>query len=134
MRYSGAVCHPLPVNKKLIREFQIVYLFLKVPLYRYLKKDPPDGWLRRCPYSGGSSGRSYTSPHRRHGSSFVLVTPGQNELWCADSAMAQIILARRKDFVQSPMAIKIMSFQGSEHPHGKPEPPRRPQVNPTMKA
>ncbi len=54
----------------------------------------------------------HDSLHQRHGNAFMLVTPGDNELWCADPAMSQVILSRRKDFVQSPMVSKIVSFQG----------------------
>ena len=50
--------------------------------------------------------------HDRVGPAFILVTPATNQLLCADPAMAQVILARRKDFVQSPTASKIMNFLG----------------------
>jgi hypothetical protein len=50
--------------------------------------------------------------HDRYGTAFMLVTPGKNELWCADPAMSQVILARRKDFIQTPMATTVMEFLG----------------------
>jgi hypothetical protein len=50
--------------------------------------------------------------HERVGPAFILVTAGMNQLWCADPAMATVILARRKDFVQLPLASKIMRFLG----------------------
>ena len=50
--------------------------------------------------------------HERVGPAFILVTAGMNQLWCADPAMATVILARRKDFVQLPLASKVMRFLG----------------------
>ena len=38
--------------------------------------------------------------HSKFGQSFVIVTPGRNELWTADPDLATAILARRKDFHQ----------------------------------
>ena len=45
----------------------------------------------------------------RLGSTFLLVTPGKNELWVADAEIAQIVLQRRKDFVQLDIS-KRMSY------------------------
>jgi hypothetical protein len=53
------------------------------------------------------------SVHAALGPAFILVNPGMNEYYIADPAMAQIILARRKDFMQSPIASKIMNFLGT---------------------
>lgn len=50
--------------------------------------------------------------HDKVGSAFILVTTGQSQLWCADPDMAHAILARRKDFVQSPLSSKVMGFLG----------------------
>ncbi|KAK1984493.1 cytochrome P450 [Colletotrichum cereale] len=50
--------------------------------------------------------------HDRLGPAFVIVTTGENELICADPAMAQVILAKRNDFVQGEILKRIMGFAG----------------------
>ena len=77
----------------------------------YLKKIIPTDGLEVSVF-GWQYRTRRNSPHSRVGPVFILVTPGENEIWCSDPAMAQVILTRRKDFVQSPMASKIMRFQG----------------------
>ena len=89
---------------------KIVYMIFKVPLRSTIEKLVPlpgvklsiFGWEFLYKYA----------PHEQHGKSFILVTPGQNELWCSDPAMARVILTRRKDFVAPPIVSKIMGFQG----------------------
>lgn len=39
------------------------------------------------------------SVQEKLGATFLLVTPGRNELWTTDPEIAQIVLQRRKDFV-----------------------------------
>ncbi|GKT86483.1 cytochrome P450 [Colletotrichum tofieldiae] len=56
--------------------------------------------------------RDKAEVHTRIGPAFVIVTTAVNQLICADPAMAQGILAKRKEFVQSETSIKIMSFLG----------------------
>lgn len=77
----------------------------------YLKKIIPTDGLEVSVF-GWQFRTRRDSPHSRQGRVFTLVTPGENEIWCADPAMAQVILTRRKDFLQSPMAALIMRFQG----------------------
>jgi hypothetical protein len=50
--------------------------------------------------------------HHRVGLSFLYVTPGDIECWIADSAVAQVVLARRKDFLGAPVTAKIVGFCG----------------------
>jgi len=45
----------------------------------------------------------------RLGSSFILVTPGKNELWVADPETAHPILIRRNDFLQLPIASRRLA-------------------------
>ncbi|KAH8664527.1 cytochrome P450 [Xylariales sp. PMI_506] len=52
------------------------------------------------------------SRFQKYGSSFVLVTPGKNHLWCADPAVSQVVLTRRKDFIQSVQVTKLFSLLG----------------------
>jgi hypothetical protein len=50
--------------------------------------------------------------HERVGPAIILVTAGINQLWCADPAITNVILSRRKDFVQLPLGAKILRFLG----------------------
>ncbi|KAK2029011.1 cytochrome P450 [Colletotrichum zoysiae] len=50
--------------------------------------------------------------HDRIGPAFIVVTTSQNQLICADPAMAQVILAKRNDFVQGDVLKRIMGFAG----------------------
>ncbi|GJC96777.1 MFS multidrug transporter [Colletotrichum higginsianum] len=56
--------------------------------------------------------RDKAAVHARVGPAFVVVTTGLNQLMCADPAMAHAILARRREFVQPAISIKVMSFLG----------------------
>ncbi|WQF83646.1 Putative cytochrome P450 [Colletotrichum destructivum] len=56
--------------------------------------------------------RDKAAVHARVGPAFVVVTTGLNQLICADPAMAHAILARRREFVQPAISIKVMSFLG----------------------
>ncbi|KAK2005469.1 cytochrome P450 [Colletotrichum eremochloae] len=51
--------------------------------------------------------------HDRVGPAFVIVTTSQNQLICADPAMAQVILAKRNYFVQGDFLKRFMGFLGS---------------------
>ncbi|KAK1584969.1 cytochrome P450 [Colletotrichum navitas] len=50
--------------------------------------------------------------HERLGPAFVIVTTTQNQLICADPAMAQFVLAKRNDFVQGDVLKRIIGFAG----------------------
>ncbi|WYZ37721.1 hypothetical protein EsH8_II_001227 [Colletotrichum jinshuiense] len=54
-----------------------------------------------------------TAVHDRVGPSFMLVTTGQNLFITADPAVAQTILTRRKEFIQSPISNKVLGFLGA---------------------
>lgn len=43
----------------------------------------------------------------------MLVTTGQNLFVTADPAVAQTILTRRKEFIQSPISNKVLGFLGA---------------------
>lgn len=51
--------------------------------------------------------------HERLGPFFVVVTTGLNRLICADPAVGQTILARRKEFVPLDINIQAMGILGS---------------------
>jgi hypothetical protein len=50
--------------------------------------------------------------HQRVGSTFLLVTPGEMECWTADPEVAQIVLTRRKDFIQMPLSNVVVGMCG----------------------
>ncbi|PVI01600.1 cytochrome P450, partial [Periconia macrospinosa] len=56
--------------------------------------------------------RDKTAIHDRLGLNFIIVSPGVNQLICADPAVAQTILARRKDFAHQAVSLKAMGFLG----------------------
>ncbi len=91
----------------------MVYMIVKVPLRPVFKAILPRAVYERFQVSiFGWEFLDKYSLHEKIGPSFILVTPAMNELWCADPAMAQIVLARRKDFVQSDIAAQIIGFLG----------------------
>ena len=50
-------------------------------------------------------------PFARVGPSFILVTPGKNELWVADPGVANAIMTRRNDFVQFDIANRELAVE-----------------------
>ncbi|KAJ5594125.1 uncharacterized protein N7459_000333 [Penicillium hispanicum] len=50
--------------------------------------------------------------HERLGNIFILVTPDECSLWCADAAVATVILQQRNEFQQLPVAGRILGFLG----------------------
>lgn len=52
-------------------------------------------------------------PFAKLGSSFILVTPGKNELWVADPETANSILARRTEFHQLEISSSKLLYQRS---------------------
>ncbi|KAG9236761.1 cytochrome P450 [Amylocarpus encephaloides] len=60
------------------------------------------GWEFDCKYS----------MHARLGSIFILVTPGENHVYVADSEIGSAILTRRKDFGKPEVNTKILGMFG----------------------
>ncbi|KAH3947634.1 hypothetical protein HBH53_112200 [Parastagonospora nodorum] len=50
--------------------------------------------------------------HEKFGDAFIMVTTGHNRLVCADPAMSQSVLARRKDFHHPELSKKTMGVLG----------------------
>lgn len=50
--------------------------------------------------------------HRRYGSTFLLVTPGDIECWVADPEVVYSVLLRRKDFFTIPHSAQFIGFAG----------------------
>lgn len=61
---------------------------------------------------GWSWRHKQNSVFEKYGNTIVLVTPGRNQLWCADPSASQTVLARRKDFLQSSQITKVFSLLG----------------------
>lgn len=57
--------------------------------------------------------RKKAEMHRRLGKTFVIVTPDECSLWVADPALGNVILQRRKDFIQKPIVARLLGFFGS---------------------
>ncbi|KAK3938605.1 cytochrome P450 [Diplogelasinospora grovesii] len=108
--YRAAKLSGLPVLLSPFAPDGMPYLLIKGPLRPLLETILPFPGIRVSIF--GWEFRDRHELHDRVGPAFILATPDLNELWCADPAMAQVILARRKDFVQLPIASKIMSFLG----------------------
>jgi hypothetical protein len=91
----------------------VFYIIVSVPLRPVFERVLPAAFYDAIKVTiFGWEFRDKHDLHDRVGPAFILVTPGINQLLCADPAMAQVILARRKDFVQSPTASKVMNFLG----------------------
>ncbi|CAK7207575.1 hypothetical protein SEUCBS139899_010385 [Sporothrix eucalyptigena] len=91
-----------------------LFMILNAPLRPYVKRYLPTAVYNRFHLATyGWEFRTKHTVHDRLGPVFVLVTTGTNELWCADPAVAQILLTRRKDFVSLPEAKIIMSLLGN---------------------
>jgi hypothetical protein len=90
----------------------LLWMIIKVPLRPTLKRILPRSVYDAIKISiFGWEFRDKYALHAQVGSVFWLVNPGSCELWVADPAVAQIVLARRKDFIQLPIAsfVRILS-------------------------
>lgn len=112
--YRNAVRSGFPVLLCPINTQNPFYMVLNAPLRPILKRVLPTSIYDRWqPATYGWEFRDHHDFHDRIGPVFVLVTTGTNELWCADPALAQILLARRKDFITLPEARIIMRLLGN---------------------
>jgi hypothetical protein len=66
-------------------------------------------WVRRAIYGWEFQERSTTGSSRTK-PAFMLVTPGRNELWIEDADLGNMVLTRRKDFVQFDIASSMVSL------------------------
>ncbi|KIH93320.1 hypothetical protein SPBR_04167 [Sporothrix brasiliensis 5110] len=114
VNYRNAVRSGFPVLLCPVNTQNPLYMALNPALRPLLKRILPTAVYDRWhPATYGWEFRDRHGLHDRIGPVFVLVTTGVNELWCADPALAQILLARRKDFVMLPEAKLIMSLLGN---------------------
>lgn len=111
--YRNAVRSGLPFIVVPLDDRNMLFQLSQTHLKSILKHILPTSWYDRFRLVVFSwELRDKNEIHEKLGSTFVIVTAASNQVWCADPALAQIILARRKDFVQLPLASKIMGFLG----------------------
>jgi hypothetical protein len=111
--YKIALTTGVPVVVCPVDPDNIIWIIIKVPLRTTLQKILPSFLFNRINLSiFGWEFRDKYEFHARVGATFCLATPGHVELWIADPEVSQIVLAKRKDFVQHPIASKVMGFLG----------------------
>ncbi|KAJ5623763.1 hypothetical protein N7510_000072 [Penicillium lagena] len=108
-RRTGFPVYIVPIRTK-----SVLWMLLNVPLGPYFEKYLP-GWIyeRIDIVSHGWEFRRKAEMHQRLGPAFVVVTLDQCILWVGDPALGNIVLQRRKDFIQSPVIQQIMGFLGN---------------------
>ncbi|OIW26630.1 cytochrome P450 [Coniochaeta ligniaria NRRL 30616] len=113
VNYQAAAKSGLPYLIWPIDPENIFFIVLQMPMKSLLRLLLPTSWYERA--SIGIMCWEFDDKNRLHervGPAIIFVTAGVNQLWCADPAMTNVILARRKDFVQLPLASKVMRFLG----------------------
>ncbi|GKT51938.1 putative cytosine deaminase [Colletotrichum spaethianum] len=107
-RLTGLPIVVLPYNPD-----SVLHIVFAVPLRPLLKRLLPARAFAAVELAiFGWEFRDKAAVHARIGPAFMIVTTGLNQLVCADPAMAQAILAKRKEFILADISIKIMSFLG----------------------
>ncbi|KAM5529282.1 cytochrome P450 CYP13A3 [Fusarium oxysporum f. sp. phaseoli] len=113
LNYQAARTSGLPILICPFDPENVFYMIISVPLRPVFERILPAAFYDAIKVTiFGWEFRDKHHLHDRLGPAFILVTTAINQLQCADPAMAQVILARRKDFVQSPTASKVMNFLG----------------------
>ncbi|GJC87635.1 putative cytochrome P450 CYP13A1 [Colletotrichum liriopes] len=111
--YRAALLTGLPIVVLPYDPDSFLHIIFSVPLRPLMKRLLPARAFAAAELAiFGWEFRDKAEVHTRIGPAFVIVTTAVNQLICADPAMAQGILAKRKEFVQSETSIKIMSFLG----------------------
>ncbi|GKT77132.1 cytochrome P450 [Colletotrichum tofieldiae] len=111
--YRAALLTGLPIVVLPYDPDSFLHIIFAVPLRPLMKRLLPARAFAAAELAiFGWEFRDKAEVHTRIGPAFVIVTTAVNQLICADPAMAQGILAKRKEFVQSETSIKIMSFLG----------------------
>jgi hypothetical protein len=111
--YRTACSSGVPVVICPVNPDNIIWVLIKVPLRPTLQKILPTFLYDQIKISiFGWEFRDKFELHSRIGNTFCLATPGGLEFWIADPEVAQVVLAKRKDFVQHPVASLVMGFLG----------------------
>ncbi|QDS69528.1 hypothetical protein FKW77_007545 [Venturia effusa] len=112
--YRRARSSNLPILIGLGNPDNLFWFVLSMPLRRTLErltsKSFFDKYLRLT--IAGWEFRDKNVLHEKVGPIFLLVSPGDTELWVADPAAAQSILTQRKEFMQSKVGATIMDTLG----------------------
>ncbi|CAK7231587.1 hypothetical protein SCUCBS95973_007966 [Sporothrix curviconia] len=113
--YQNAIRSGWPVVVCPVNTQNPLFMVLNAPLRPFVERFLPSAVYNRFHLStyGWEFRTKNNAVHDRIGPVYVLVTTGTNEIWCADPAVAQIMLARRKDFVPLPEAKTIMGLLGN---------------------
>ncbi|CAK7230175.1 hypothetical protein SBRCBS47491_007496 [Sporothrix bragantina] len=113
--YQNAIRSGWPVVVCPVNTQNPFFMVLNAPLRPLIERFLPTAVYNRFHLStyGWEFRTKSNAVHDRIGPVYVLVTTGTSEIWCADPAVAQIMLTRRKDFVQLPEAKTIMGLLGN---------------------
>ncbi len=106
--YLTARKSSFPISVAPTNPSNFLWMVLCVPLRPILSNFLPAAiWesMRKSVYGWEYADRYVT--HKRLGQSFMLVTPGKNELWVAEPELANAILVQRKDFHQSELTARM---------------------------
>ncbi|KAJ5624107.1 hypothetical protein N7510_000416 [Penicillium lagena] len=108
-RRTGFPVYIIPIQTR-----SVPWMFLNSVLRPYFEKYLPECIYERIDIaSAGWEFRRKAEMHQRLGPAFVVVTLNQCALWVGDPALGNIVLQRRKDFVQAPIVKRMMGFLGS---------------------
>ncbi|KZL75677.1 hypothetical protein CI238_04877 [Colletotrichum incanum] len=111
--YRAALLTGLPIVVLPYNPHSFLHMIFSLPLRPLAKRLlPARAFAAAELVISGWEFRDKAAVHTRTGPAFVIVTTGVNQLICADPDMAQVVLAKRKEFVRSPASIKIMSLLG----------------------
>jgi hypothetical protein len=112
--YRRALISNLPILISIGNPDNVLWMIFSVPLRLTLEKFLPSSFYENHIKASiyGWEFRDKNILHEKIGPAFLLVSSGDTELWAADPDAAQAVMARRKDFVQAPIATKILSVLG----------------------
>ncbi|KAL5334268.1 putative cytochrome P450 monooxygenase [Aspergillus crustosus] len=107
-RRSGFPVFVTPVLSKSI-PWMILGPALQPQFQKYL---PTSIYERLDVVAHGWEFRNKRKYHDRLGNTFIVVSPDEASVWCADTQVANSILSRRIDFPQAPVVAQILGFFG----------------------
>ncbi|OJJ42217.1 hypothetical protein ASPZODRAFT_137409 [Penicilliopsis zonata CBS 506.65] len=92
----------------------ILWMVLGPTLQPVFQKYLPEWIYRRLDIvTNGWDFRRKNQMHLQLGKAFVVVSPDECSLWVGDPALAAVVLARRKDFVQPAIVAQFLDFFGT---------------------
>ncbi|OLN86258.1 putative cytochrome P450 CYP13A3 [Colletotrichum chlorophyti] len=91
--------------------FHVIFSVPLRPVFKFVLPRALYTTVRITTYGWEFPDKSAT--HDAIGPSFMIVSPGMNQLITADPAVAHAVAMRRKDFLQTPISAKVMGFLGA---------------------